>query len=354
MGVIITVISKGVSAQCKSYQLRDIRKYIDDIHTKVPDNPTAVKGLYKIPTYLCDNAVASDFSQDSLQSIANHINYYLGIVNPVKVIVKREGINEFEKGKYSADNSENVGLYKVFQGTYREIEITRKVRFNIEHIIAILIHESIHNYLDFYKIQIDSVLNVEIATDLSAVYLGFGKFLLLGYKTVDDPTYIGSVYMGSTIHKIGYISESDIKETMNYSAMKRNMIEMGYSLNYYQKLRIIRILKKNRTNANKISKIENNLFKVNMLIKCYSECERIFNRSGIQKYSHEDSENMRLFAQSISTNEILLELNHIRQVIDNKDHDPRRNFDDVEKKISKIEEKISEWYDILKRIELSL
>ena len=248
MGVIITVISKGISAQCKSYQLREIRKYIKDIHAKVPDSPTAVKGLYKIPSYLCDNAVASDFSQESLQSIANHINYYLGIVNPVKVIMKREGVNDFGIGKNPAGNSENVGLYKVFQGTYREIEITRKVRFNIEHIIAILIHESIHNYLDFYKIQIDSVLNDEIATDLSAVYLGFGKFLLLGYKIEDYPIYIGSEYMGSQIHKIGYISESDIKETMNYSAMKRNMIEMGYSLNYYQKYRINRILKKNKRN----------------------------------------------------------------------------------------------------------
>jgi hypothetical protein len=62
-------------------------KKLSMIHNKSPHPPTAVDTMYQLPTWMKNEATANDFSEQSLQQIANHMAAFLGILVSVKVKV---------------------------------------------------------------------------------------------------------------------------------------------------------------------------------------------------------------------------------------------------------------------------
>lgn len=104
-------------------------------HPKLPKQPTAVQGLYSLPTNLKKEVLNTNFSQDSLQKLSDHIGYFLGVLASVKVTVGIESSDYMLAAPGEMDRADKVGLYKVIGTFHREIQLTKKFHFRIEHIL---------------------------------------------------------------------------------------------------------------------------------------------------------------------------------------------------------------------------
>lgn len=195
---------------------KTLEEKIEYLRSKLPQRPTAVEGPYFPPEHLTQEILKTNFSQISLQKVADHIGYFLGLLNSVKVTIGIETSEYMLAGTDKTDSARTVGLYKVIGGNKREIQLTKKFRFELKHIMAILAHESTHHYLYQHGIWLTDESENEVLTDIAAVYLGFGIQLFDGYQPITwDSDYwenpFGSGYTTHTI-KIGYISTNAVKE----------------------------------------------------------------------------------------------------------------------------------------------
>lgn len=198
--------------------------------------------------------IDSDYSDTSVQSVANHVGYYLGIIESVKVHVYRE-MSEFMLRTRNDNTDQNVGLYTVTgYGNKREIHIIKKYKFDVSNVLAILAHESTHNYLYKHRVsENDTYLN-EILTDLACVYCGLGELLYDGYNQIETSFYQEKDLSG-TVHniynsiKIGYIDRNQIEYAMFFSAIARSKKYLGIKLPLFERYSIWRSIKKAPNNC---------------------------------------------------------------------------------------------------------
>lgn len=126
-----------------------INKKLDYLqqHPNVRKNPTA-EPIYKLPKAIYREIIDSNFSTESIQKLSDHIGHFLGLFSSIKVTIGIESSEYMLAASSTTDDVDSVGLYKVKSGGRREIQLTKKFRFKFEHVMAILVHESMHNYLD--------------------------------------------------------------------------------------------------------------------------------------------------------------------------------------------------------------
>lgn len=84
----------------------------------------------------------------------------------------------------------------------------------VETVIATLIHEITHYFLLSQDIKIKDRKENEILTDITTIYLGFGKLMFEGYKHYGKIVYINENTRGIDKRKVGYICYGDIKYAM--------------------------------------------------------------------------------------------------------------------------------------------
>jgi len=335
----------------RSLSSKKIQNNIEFLKNQLPSKPVIFNDVYRLPANLRDFVISSHYSQESIQEIANHMNFFLGIANPIKVIINFEGFNFMMGTEVHFNTADRVGLYKVYSGNRREIHLTKKFKFDLKHILAILAHESTHNYLDYYRIKKNSVYENEILTDIAAVYIGFGNLLLKGYQPIEY-----TVLTGKEFTQIGYIKPKDIMKAMNYSAITRNLPEIGYSLSIFQKSRINKTLKntKKRTELqewklNKLKKIE---FLENSYNECLSMFDNISNNIKTINLSQKDSDILFEFTNITLTDEIRLKLDLLESCLKNQENLNKKSIIDVDMKSRIIEKKIYNWFTILKKYDL--
>lgn len=220
-------------------------------HPNFPIKPTAVQGLYKLPSHMKKEVLKTKFSNVSLQKISDHIGFFLGLSTSVKIKVGIESSDYMVAIPDQINRADQVGLYKA-TGTYqREIQLTKKYRFSLEHILGILAHEQTHNYLYYYGIQEKNKTENEILTDVAAIYLGLGALLLEGYKPItwtSDHWGDGyqSGYTTNTVY-IGYLSLEGIRYAIRRSAELRQQKEFLSILPSLDRIEVsYRLWKKNR------------------------------------------------------------------------------------------------------------
>jgi len=198
--------------------IKDKLKYL---HSKLPSRPTVVIEPYSLPEDGLNDIRQSNYSQASLQRISDHIGYYLGLFESVKVSFVEEhekvwvGTNNGTL-TYGKNKNPICGLYKRVSLGRGEILLLKKPDFEIEHILAILAHECTHNYLYHHKINSSDEVENEVLTDLAAAYLGLGGLILDGYEAITG--------------EIGYIAVKDIRYAIIYSAKLRKLKELASSL----------------------------------------------------------------------------------------------------------------------------
>jgi hypothetical protein len=227
--------------QTISKQKIDVKLGILHHHPKLFKPPTAVQGLYSLPANLKKEVLNTNFSQDSLQKISDHIGYFLGVLSP-KVTVGIESSDDMLAVLGEMNRADKVGLYKVTGTFRREIQLTKKFRFRIEHILGILAHESAHNYLNFWGIREKEELENEILTDVAAAYLGLGALLLEGYKPISwtSDHWATGTASGYTTHTIfiGYVKPEGIRYAIAKSAEFRRLKELASVLPFSDRIMV--------------------------------------------------------------------------------------------------------------------
>jgi len=151
--------------------------------------------------------VADNFKANSIHRIVMSIMRYLGIPNERLIVCIR--IDEDES---FFNSSGPAGLY--ISG-YRssEISIMLKQSYTLYEIMAIICHECTHHYFRLRRVKCDDTQMNEILTDIAAIYLGFGYYILEGYT----PRYQETAD-GYQTARLGYINAGEIehvKERIN-------------------------------------------------------------------------------------------------------------------------------------------
>jgi hypothetical protein len=228
---------------------------VEHLHSRLPKPPTAVSNRYELPKFLHDVEARGGLSQESLQEIADHIGYFLGIMKrvPVHLIeaLPKDRIVATSGGTVVSDVSASPvpGLYTFTSGGYREIVILKKARFRLRHILAILAHESIHNYLQQYDVGLGQPEMNEVLTDVGAAYLGLGDLLLAGYEPIEwvdvQDSWLGQQ---RNIHSLylGYLRPRSIRLAIARAAELREMEELAANLGLFLRMRVANSLKKTR------------------------------------------------------------------------------------------------------------
>jgi hypothetical protein len=268
------------------------------------------------------------------------------------------------------DQADKVGLYKVLSSFHREIQLTKKFRFNLENILGILAHEYSHNYLYFYKIREEDEIENEILTDVAAVYLGLGSLLLKGYEPI---TWTSNHWsrgdeQGYTTHsfQIGYISIDNIRYAIRRAAVLRQEREFLRLIPVGSRICISYRLwrkekKKNKKNKklniaekkrrNQIEKLYKRLKKAKSAYDYMCEWIQKTPKEEIQmKALSKDAPKLVEFANSVHTDDLGMKLEKLIQNITSIKHS-KAKYDSEFRQLSINAEKvlriISKWEKVL-------
>lgn len=131
--------------------------------------------------------------------------------------------------EYMNLNKENIKLkinyisskyYVKYAGIYydnkyhtdeKEVVINIQNDMTMDTVISILAHESTHYLLMSNKIQLKDRLENECLTDITAIVLGFGKFMKEGYRISNKVIYDEEFHRSVKKDRVGYLSYKDVK-----------------------------------------------------------------------------------------------------------------------------------------------
>ena len=203
---------------------KEIKSNLEFLKENLPSKPTAVDGLYQLPRNLSDDVIRTNFSQNSLQKISDHIGYFLGILKSIQVNFVEETTDPrwiaSNAGVLIQDNkgSSTSGLYRAMGYDHSEILLIRKHRYQLKHLLAILAHEYTHHYLYEHRVKKDETSENEILTEIATAFLGIGQFLVEGYHPITwTSDYYNYVFVsGHKVHTmtLGYVTPATIKKAI--------------------------------------------------------------------------------------------------------------------------------------------
>ena len=215
----------------KRLSSRKIKEYIHLLKSKLPEQPTAVNGIYCLPKEFRYEVLGADYSSESLQKISNHIGFYLGLLRSVKITCIEEPTGDAwvssSNGIFTSDVSQKhfSGFYKTVGFDHGEILLLKKSQYGYINVIAVLAHECVHNYLYNHGVRISEEKENEWLTDVAAAYLGLGHLLFSGYKPITWLDNFWSNFSGSGHIKhsitLGYVDTGTIKRAIIISAKFR-------------------------------------------------------------------------------------------------------------------------------------
>ncbi len=171
---------------------------------------------FHLPSALFDTLHDGDFfSQESLNSLARAVLAHMRIPGNVFVVAEITGESRFAtEGKATAGSysrKEDMPL------NMRVIRVKLRTDYFLDHVVAIMCHECAHHYHAMRGILFDKKWNSEEMTDATAVYLGFGGFMLRGYRPIVRETKT-PIQNGTRVTKqtssIGYLS-ADIIDALD-------------------------------------------------------------------------------------------------------------------------------------------
>jgi hypothetical protein len=345
---------------------KNIKENLEFLKSHLPPKPTAVEGFYKLPKDFSQNVIDSNFSQNSLQKISDHIGYFLGILKSVKVTFVEETtdprwtISNDGMVFMNKPNTNVSGLYKVLGHDHSEILLIRKNRYQLKHILAILAHEYAHHYLYKYNIKKNNKDENEILTEMATAYLGLGQFLVNGYKpivwTSDYYNYVfASGYTTHTV-TIGYVTPETIKKAIILSAELRkwNPKEVVNSFSsIFDKIIIYFKLWPYRSEVKKIKykkdqyiikdKIKKELVSIE---EKYKEISSNFDKHSktinLSLISAEDGKKFVELANEISSEYIFFEINKISKNLFNEEYS-----ESTKEEINNLKKRIITWQKLL-------
>jgi hypothetical protein len=258
-------------------------------NSQIPAKPTA-EPVYSLPPGFEKGIFTENYSQESIQELSNHIGYYLGLLHSIKITIGIESSEDMLADVKTMDEAGRIGLYKVRGGYQREIQLTKKFRFQLKHILAILAHESMHNYLYNKGIKENDTAENEILTDVSAAYFGLGQLVLSGYEPItwtSDHWSRGNEY-GHTTHTytIGYVPYQMIDYAIYRSAILREEKEFIKILPFSSRLMLrFHLWRKNKKKEKLRKKIEEIITSLRNTQSSYGRITDVVQFTPIEKWS---------------------------------------------------------------------
>lgn len=338
--------------------IEDRLKYL---HSRLPKHPTSVNASYLLPKHLRKEVLASNFSEASLQKVADHVGYFLGLLNSVKVKIGIESSEYMLSTARSAKNPDHVGLYKVIAGPIREIQLTKKFRFELCHILAILAHESTHDYLCHHRIEESSESENEVLTDLAAAYLGLGGLLLKGYEPISWTSDEWDILIasGHTNHtmEIGYVTPANIRYAIYLAAKLRNLKNLAAPLPTVDRIKIAlhfrRLRKSEEKSTRRIELLREKLNRVKSLYsQTQSKMQRASEISTQLKIAPEDGHKLVEIANAFSAGKIQLEIERLSRDVNALTSSVDANgpyFTNMSSEVDNLSMIISDWYQVLSK-----
>jgi len=348
-------------------QLKVSRQRIDEkltflhSHPKLPRPPTAVQGLYSLPANMKEKVLDTNFAQDALQEISDHIGYFLGVLSSVKVTVGIESSDDMLVVPSEIDRADKVGLYKVTGTFHREIQLTKKFRFRMEHVLGILAHESTHNYLNYWGVREEDALGNEILTDVTAAYLGLGALLLEGYKPISwtSDHWATATASGCTAHmiSIGYVKPEGIRYAIARSAELRGLKELASVLPFSARIRVsFHFWKVRRWEEKKKKQIEALLEKLERVKSLYDRTLNMMQKAPTntsqERIPPEDGRKLVEIANALSLGQIKLTLEELSRNA-NRLKDPAEiddgNLTHLSTQVNELSNTISDWDRVVRK-----
>ncbi len=150
----------------------------------------------------------SRFSEKYVLELLNEILSYMNL-SPSNVKLK---INYLSSKNYI----QYAGLYDEKEDLENKKNIVLNIKndMKINTVISILAHECTHHLLLSNKIRLKERIQNEILTDVTAVLLGFGKYMVEGYKISNRVIYEEVNVRSVDKMRVGYLSYKDIEATM--------------------------------------------------------------------------------------------------------------------------------------------
>lgn len=338
-----------------------IDQKLEYLYSKLPEQPTAVQGVYSLPKNLANEVLDTNFSQPSLQRVSDHIGYFLGLLNSVKITIGIESSDYMIAPANDFNRADQVGLYKVLGGYNREIQLTKKFRFRLKHILAILAHESTHHYLYYHDVKEAGESENEILTDIATAYLGLGGLLIDGYEPITWTsdhwkTFTASGYTTHEI-KIGYLTPRDIAYAIIRSTELRRLKELASPLTLFYKIVVSFHLWKIRRHEGKSKRqIESMLKEINRAKALYDQSsilmQKVSKNVSQVKIPPEDAQTLVEIANALSLGEIKLMIERLSLNINTLKNSTKIEDDEIShlsSQIFNLSKTITYWHKVLSR-----
>ena len=120
-----------------------------------------------------------------------------------------------------------AGLYidKVQNVEKRKIVLNIQNDMTMDTVISVLAHECTHYLLLSSNIQIKDTKQNECLTDVTAIIVGFGKYMVEGYKISNKVVYDEINHRSIKKNRVGYLSYKDIEFVLKYiKKLKRKFV----------------------------------------------------------------------------------------------------------------------------------
>ena len=152
----------------------------------------------------------SRFSEKYILELLDEILNYIGLdINSISLKIN------YISSKYQISYA---GLYSEKYNSQNKKDIVLNIQndMTLDTIISILAHECTHHLLLSNNIRIKNTIQNECLTDVTAIVLGFGKYMAKGYKISNKIIYDEINHRSIKKDRVGYLSYKDI----NYALKK--------------------------------------------------------------------------------------------------------------------------------------
>ncbi len=150
----------------------------------------------------------SRFSEKYVLELFNEILKYMNL-NSENITLKINYISSKYYMKYAGWYIEDTNNKKL-----REITINIQNDMTMDTVISILAHECTHYLLMSNNIKLKERIQNECLTDVTAVVLGFGKYMVEGYKISNRVIYDEINHRSIKKDRVGYLTYKDIEYTI--------------------------------------------------------------------------------------------------------------------------------------------
>lgn len=165
------------------------------LHKNLQNNYIVLRSRYYVPQDIYPKLKRKFKREKYLKELFENMLNYVGI--PASMV-------QFKIS--NSTNEQKAGTFQKISTNSNEIILYYSPYYDVSNIISVLAHEISHLYLNMNSLKYPDTYRNEILTDVCAIYLGFGYFLLYGYKEKKFATFFGTYK-----EKIGYISKNDIE-----------------------------------------------------------------------------------------------------------------------------------------------